>query len=251
MTHRLSMLAAAAVTATLLIGGILAGMGRHVAEAGEPQAAVPASMIDEPLAKLPGSETAILSGGCFWGMQLVFQHVKGVRQVISGYTGGAAGTAHYEDVGTGTTGHAESIRIVFDPHVISYGALLRIYFSVATDPTELDYQGPDQGPQYRGEIWTVNSTQRRIAEAYLGQLSADHTFPAPIVTRIESARPFYQAESYHQNFATVHPDNPYIASFDAPKLTALAQRFPGLYVARPTLVMAATTLLDQQAGASR
>lgn len=251
MTHRLPILAAAAVIAALLMGGLLTGVGRQAVQAAESQAAAPTSMMDEPLAKLPGSETAILSGGCFWGMQVVFQHVKGVRQVISGYTGGAASTAHYEDVGTGTTGHAESIRIVFDPHVISYGALLRIYFSVATDPTELDYQGPDQGPQYRGEIWTVNSTQRRIAEAYLRQLSADHTFSAPIVTRIESARPFYQAEPYHQNFATLHPDNPYIAAFDAPKVTALAQRFPGLYVARPTLVIASTIMLDGREGTAQ
>ena len=229
MTNRLSMLAVAAVLAALLFAGILAGPLLRAARAAESPAAAPAPVIDEPLAKLAGSETAILSGGCFWGMQLVFQHVKGVRQVVSGYTGGAASTAHYEDVGTGTTGHAESIRIVFDPHVISYGALLRIYFSVATDPTELDYQGPDRGPQYRGEIWTLNSTQTRIAEAYLRQLGADHTFTAPIVTRIASAQPFYQAESYHQNFATLNPDNPYIATFDAPKLTALARTFPGLY----------------------
>ena len=227
MTHRLPMLAAAAAVAALLLGSILAG--RQGVHAEQSQAAAPAPVIDEPLAKLSGSETAILSGGCFWGMQLVFQHVKGVRQVVSGYTGGAAGTAHYEDVGTGTTGHAESIRIVFDPHVISYGALLRIYFSVATDPTELDYQGPDHGPQYRGEIWTVDGTQRRIADAYLRQLGEDHTFPAPIATRIESARPFYEAESYHQNFATLHPDNPYIATFDTPKLAALARTFPALY----------------------
>jgi len=238
MTYRLSILAAAALMATLLIGGVLAGVGRHAAQAAESQTMAPAPVMDEPLAKLPGSETAILSGGCFWGMQLVFQHVKGVHEVVSGYEGGGALTAHYEIVSTGVTGHAESIRIVFDPHVISYGALLRIYFSVATDPTELDYQGPDHGSQYRGEIWTLNGTQRRIAEAYVAQLGADHTFPAPIVTRIESARPFFQAESYHQNFATLHPDNPYIATFDAPKLTALVQTFPGLYVARLTLVAA-------------
>jgi peptide-methionine (S)-S-oxide reductase len=239
VTRRLSMLAYAAVIATLLAGGVLAGVARAV-HAAESQVTAPAPIMDERLAKLPGSETAILSGGCFWGMQVVFQHVKGVRQVISGYTGGAARTAHYEDVGTGTTGHAESIRIVFDPHVISYGALLRIYFSVATDPTELDYQGPDQGSQYRSEIWTVDTEQRRIAAAYLRQLEADHTFPAPIVTRIATARPFYPAESYHQNFATLHPDNPYIAAFDEPKVTALARRFPRLYSARPTLAMAST-----------
>lgn len=232
MTHRLSLPAAAAVMATLLLSAGLTWMVSHAARAAEPQAAAPAPTVDQPLAKSSGSETAILSGGCFWGMQLVFQHVKGVREVMSGYTGGAANTAHYEDVGTGTTGHAESIRIVFDPHVISYGALLRVYFSVATDPTELDFQGPDRGSQYRGEIWTLDGTQSRIAQAYLRQLAAAHVFPAPIVTRIDSARPFYQAESYHQNFATLHPDNPYIATFDAPKLTALAARFPALYVAR-------------------
>lgn len=238
MTHRLSMPAVAAVTATLLLGGVFAWMRCHAARAAESQVATPAPLVDQPLAKSSGSETAILSGGCFWGMQLVFQHVKGVRQVASGYTGGAADTAHYEDVGTGTTGHAESIRIVFDPHVISYGALLRVYFSVATDPTELNFQGPDQGPQYRGEIWTLDGRQSRIAEAYLRQLGAAHIFSAPIVTRIDSVRPFYQAEAYHQDFATLHPDNPYIATFDAPKLTALARTFPGLYVARPTLMTA-------------
>ena len=246
MTHRLSMLATAAAIAILLIGGVLGGAGRHLAQAAESQTTAPAPMVDEPLAKLPGSETAILSGGCFWGMQVVFQHVKGVREVVSGYTGGAASTAHYEEVGTGTTGHAESIRIVFDPHVISYGALLRIYFSVATDPTELNYQGPDQGPQYRGEIWTLNSGQRQIAEAYVRQLTADHTFPAPIVTRIENARPFYPAESYHQDFATLHPDNPYIATFDAPKVTALAQRLPALYVAHTMLVTGSTLTSNNQ-----
>jgi len=251
MTRRLSMMADAAVIATLLIGGILAGTGRHAAHAAESQAIAPAPIVDEPLAKLPGSETAILSGGCFWGMQVVFQHVKGVRQVVSGYTGGAAGTAHYEDVGTGTTGHAESIRIVFDPHVISYGALLRVYFSVATDPTELDYQGPDQGSQYRGEIWTVSAMQRRVAQAYVRQLTADHTFDAPITTRIESARPFYQAEHYHQNFATLHPDNPYIATYDAPKVTALARTFPGLYLARPTLAISSSMMADEPGGTSR
>jgi peptide-methionine (S)-S-oxide reductase len=251
MTRRLSMLVDAAVIAILFLGGVLVGVGRQGAHAAESQVTAPAPIMDEPLAKLPGSETAILSGGCFWGMQVVFQHVKGVREAISGYTGGAAGTAHYEDVGTGTTGHAESIRIVFDPHVISYGALLRVYFSVATDPTELDYQGPDQGSQYRGEIWTVDAVQSRIAAAYLRQLTADHTFAAPIVTRIAAARPFYPAEPYHQNFATLHPDNPYIATFDAPKVTALARRFPGLYSARPTLAMASTITLDEKAGASR
>ena len=199
---------------------------------------VPAPSVDEPLAHVPGTETATLSGGCFWGMQVVFQHVKGVREAVSGYTGGAAATADYEDVSTGTTGHAESLKIVFDPSVVSFGTLLRVYFSVATDPTELNYQYPDHGPQYRGEIRVANTTQRRIAEAYLRQLTADHTFPAPIVTRVDQAMPFYPAESYHQNFATLNPDNLYIATFDAPKVMALQQLFPALYAPQPTLVRA-------------
>lgn len=233
MTSRFPMLAAVAVTTACLAGGLLVGVSRQAASAAESQVVAAPPIVDEPRANAPGSETAILSGGCFWGMQLVFQHVRGVREVVSGYTGGERSAAHYEDVSTGTTGHAESVEIVFDPHAISYGTLLRIYFSVATNPTELDYQGPDQGPQYRGEIWPVNGTQRRIAEAYLGQLRSAHFFPAPIVTRIESARPFYRAEAYHQDFATLHPHNPYIMTFDAPKVAALAKQFPGLYVARP------------------
>jgi peptide-methionine (S)-S-oxide reductase len=197
---------------------------------------VPAPAVDEPLAKTPGTETAILSGGCFWGMQVVFQHVKGVREAISGYTGGAAGTADYEDVSTGTTGHAESLKIVFDPSVVSYGTLLQVYFSVATDPTELNYQDPDHGTQYRGEIWAGNAEQRRIADAYIRQLTADHTFPAPIVTRVDAVMPFYPAENYHQNYATLNPDSLYIAIYDAPKVTALARLFPTLYAAQPVLV---------------
>lgn len=234
------MLTVAAVAAAVLIGGLVAAIGRHTAMAAESPALVPAPAIDEPLARQPGVETAILSGGCFWGMQLVFQHVKGVREAISGYTGGSAHTAHYEVVSTGMTGHAESIEVVYDPHEITYGTLLRIYFSVATDPTELDFQGPDHGSQYRGEIWPESRAQRRVAEAYVAQLTAGHLFGKPIVTRIDDAKPFYPAEGYHQNFATLHPDDPYIAMFDAPKATALAQRFPALYIARPVLLASAT-----------
>ena len=197
---------------------------------------VPAPAVDEPLAKAPGTETAILSGGCFWGMQVVFQHVKGVRNAISGYTGGAADTADYEDVSTGTTGHAESLKIVFDPSVVSYGTLLRVYFSVATNPTELNYQDPDHGPQYRGEVWAENAEQRQIAGAYIRQLTTDHTFPAPIMTRVDSVMPFYPAENYHQNYATLNPDSLYISIYDAPKVTALARLFPSLYAAQPVLV---------------
>jgi peptide-methionine (S)-S-oxide reductase len=216
--------------ATLLTGALAVASQHHAAAGALP---VPAPAVDAPLASAPGTETAILSGGCFWGMQLVFQHVKGVREAISGYTGGAAGTAAYEDVSTGTTGHAESVKIVFDPSVVSYGTLLRVYFSVATDPTQLNQQYPDQGPQYRGEIWVGNATQRRIATAYISQLTTAHAFATRIVTRVDTMMPFYPAETYHQDYATLNPDNPYIATYDAPKLSALAQSFPGLYAARP------------------
>lgn len=221
--------------------GMLAAPLLHPAAAAEPVVRAPAPRIDVPLARTPGTAVAILSGGCFWGTQLVFQHVKGVREAISGYTGGSAATAHYEDVGTGTTGHAESVKILFDPSVVSYGTLLRIYFSVATNPTELNYQGPDEGSQYRGEIWVENAEQGRIADAYVRQLGADHTFPAPIATRIAKAMPFYPAEAYHQNFATRHPDSLYIVINDAPKATALARLFPDLYAVRPVLVRTAST----------
>lgn len=210
------------------------------AQAAEPVVRAPAPSLNAPLAKEPGTATAVLSGGCFWGMQVVFQHVKGVREAISGYTGGSAATAHYEDVSTGTTGHAESVKIIFDPSVVSYGTLLRIYFSVATNPTELNYQGPDQGSQYRGAIWVENAKQRRIADAYIRQLTADHTYAAPIVTRVESAMPFYPAEPFHQNFATRHPGNLYIVINDAPKVKALARLFPRVYAARPVLVRTAS-----------
>lgn len=251
MAHRFSILTAAALVTAALACALAIGAGRQSASAAESQVLAPAPVIDEPLAKASGLETAILSGGCFWGMQVVFQHVRGVREVVSGYTGGERSTAHYADVETGTTGHAESVRIVFDPHVVSYGTLLRIYFSVATDPTELDYQGPDQGPQYRGEIWTMNATQKRVAEAYLEQLGRAHLYSAPIVTRIESARPFYPAEGYHQDFATLHPHNLYIMTFDAPKVAALARRFAGLYVTQPALVTASSAPTVPREGVSR
>jgi peptide-methionine (S)-S-oxide reductase len=233
------MLGAAALAAALLGGGFVAAAGHAAPATAGSRDLLPAPAVDEPLANASATETAILSGGCFWGMQAVFQHVKGVREVLSGYTGGSARTAHYEEVSTGMTGHAESIEIVYDPHEVTYGTLLRIYFSVATDPTELDFQGPDHGSQYRGEIWPVSGTQRRIATAYVSELNAAHDFPGPIVTRVDDAGPFYPAEDYHQNFATLHPDDPYIAMFDAPKVSALARSFPGLYLDRPVLVASA------------
>lgn len=181
-------------------------------------------------------EQAILSGGCFWGMQGVFEHVKGVTQVVAGYTGGSAGTAQYETVSTGSTGHAESVRITFDPRVISYGQILQIYLTVAADPTELNYQGPDSGTQYRSEIWYApTDQQQKIASEYLAQLTAAKTFSSPIVVRIDPALPFYQAEAYHQNFLLLHPDDPYIAYNDLPKVQALQKQFPQFYMAQPTV----------------
>ncbi len=179
------------------------------------------------------SETAVLSGGCFWAMQGVFEHVKGVSRVVAGYTGGAASTAQYEIVSTGATGHAESIQITFNPHIVSYATLLRIYVSVAADPTQLNYQGPDDGSQYRSEIWYSSPQQQKIAQAYMAQLAAAHTFPAPIVVRIDPVRPFYQAETYHQDFLVRNPDYPYIAAYDIPKVAALKTMFPQNYSETP------------------
>ena len=224
--------------AVSLFGAVL-GVSPYPGAAAESVVLAPTPALDAPLAKTHGTETAILSGGCFWGMQAVFQHVKGVTEALSGYTGGAAGTAHYDDVSTGTTGQAESLKIVFDPSVVSYGTLLRVFVSVAMNPTELNYQGPDQGSQYRSEIWAETPEQRRIADAYIRQLTADHTFPAPIVTRVANAMPFYPAEAYHQNYATLHPDSFYIAYNDAPKVTALERLFPNLYRSQPVLVRVA------------
>jgi peptide-methionine (S)-S-oxide reductase len=184
-----------------------------------------------------GSETATLSGGCFWGMQGVYEHVKGVTRVVAGYTGGASSTAQYEIVSTGQTGHAESVQITFNPKVISYAQILQIYFSVAADPTELNYQGPDSGTQYRSEIWVADPVQQKIATAYIAQLTAAHIFPAPIVVRVDPARPFYQAEGYHQDFLVRNPDYPYIAFNDIPKVQNLQQLFPRFYMATPVTLL--------------
>ena len=197
---------------------------------------LPAPAVDEPAPAAGKMETAVLSGGCFWGVQVVFQHVKGVKQVYSGYAGGPAAAAHYEMVSTGRTGHAESVQIVFDPHQISYGEILRIFFTVATDPTQVNMQFPDEGPQYRGEIWTASPEQTLVAEAYIKQLDAAHVFRKPIATRVDPLKGFYQAEGYHQDYLVHHPDQPYIATYDIPKVAALRETFPDRYVAKPVLV---------------
>ncbi|WP_322013666.1 peptide-methionine (S)-S-oxide reductase MsrA [Paraburkholderia sp. J12] len=199
---------------------------------------VPAPAVDEKAATggAPATETAVLAGGCFWGVQGVFQHVKGVTAAVSGYTGGDRESAQYETVSTGTTGHAESVRITFDPRVVSYGQILQIYFSVAHDPTELNRQGPDTGTQYRSTIFPTTPDQARIARAYLAQLRDAHAFSAPPVTTVEPGKTFYPAETYHQNYLTLHPDAPYIAINDLPKVAGLKRLFPAQYRERPVLV---------------
>ena len=182
-----------------------------------------------PLAPTPGKEVAVLAGGCFWGVDAVFKHVKGVKEVVSGYSGGNSDTAEYEVVSTGTTGHAESVKITYDPAKVSYAQLLRVFFSVATDPTQLNRQGPDEGTQYRSVIFYSSDAQKQIALAYIDQLSKAHVFSRPIVTQVVPLTHFYNAEDYHQNYLALHPNDPYIVFNDQPKVRALKKEFPGLY----------------------
>jgi peptide-methionine (S)-S-oxide reductase len=183
-----------------------------------------------------GQQVAVFSGGCFWGVQAVFEHVKGVVSAESGYTGGAAGTAQYETVSTGTTGHAESVRVVFDSSQVTYATLLEVFFSVAHDPTELNYQGPDHGSQYRSAIWYTTPPQKGQAEAYIAQLGHARTFSGPIVTEVKPLNGFYPAEGYHQDYYVHHPDAPYIVYNDVPKVDALHRHFPGLWRDQPVLL---------------
>lgn len=197
--------------------------------------AAPAPRHDAALAAQPGTAKAVLAGGCFWGLQWVFEHVPGVTDVTSGYAGGVATTATYEQVSQGDTGHAETVQINFDPSKVSYGQLLRVYFSVATNPTELNRQGPDTGTQYRGVIFYANPEQQKIAQDYIAQLTAAHVYAAPIATQVVPFRTFYPAEDYHQDYARLHPDALYIAINDAPKVAALQRELPKLYRARPAI----------------
>ena len=191
---------------------------------------VPPPNSDAALAAAPSRTTAVFAGGCFWGTQAVFERVKGVLETTAGYSGGSAATAHYEDVTTETTGHAESVRVVYDPSKITYGQLLRIFFAVAHDPTELNRQGNDIGTSYRSVIFYANDDQKRIATAYIAQLDAAHVFPKPIVTQVVPLKAFYPAEDYHQDYALKNPDNPYICVCDRPKIAALKAQFPDLFV---------------------
>ncbi len=233
-TKRLSL----ALGPILLLALVLTAGARMIAAraAIEEPRIVPAPALDERAGEAPASEIAVLAGGCFWGVQGVFQHVKGVTSAVSGYAGGNARTAHYEMVGSGMTGHAESVQVTFDPRQISYGRILQIYFSVAHDPTELDYQGPDHGTQYRSAIFPMSAAQADIARAYIAQLDRAHAFDAAVVTKVEPGQTFYPAEAYHQDFLARHPDYPYIAINDLPKIDALKRLFPEIYRADPVLV---------------
>lgn len=209
----------------LLFAGIVA---TSACVASNKPMALPDAKIDAP--RTPGKEqVAVFAGGCFWGIEAVFEHTRGVKRAESGYAGGSASTAQYELVGSGRTGHAESVRIVYDPAQVSYGQLLKVFFSVAHDPTQLNRQGPDRGTQYRSGIFTTSELQKKIATAYIAQLDGTRRFAQPIVTRVESLKAFYPAEDYHQDYARLNPNEPYIVINDAPKVVALQKLLPGLY----------------------
>jgi peptide-methionine (S)-S-oxide reductase len=223
-----------------ILAGVLAVIGLAAAmflvrspalpsASGTTSSAIPAPVVDEPATGRPKAETAVLAGGCFWGVQGVYQHVTGVNSAQSGYAGGDAATANYEAVTTETTGHAETVRINYDPSQVTYGKLLQIFFAVVHDPTELNRQGPDVGPSYRSVIFAQDDNQRNIANAYIAQLNQAGAFPAPIVTTVSSGAQFFPAEAYHQDFLDLNPNNPYIVQNDLPKLDALRSTFPELY----------------------
>jgi peptide-methionine (S)-S-oxide reductase len=211
---------------------ILALAGTIACHASSRAVKLPDPAADAPLSKTKGTQTVVLAGGCFWGIQAVFEHVKGVTNATSGYSGGAANTAQYETVSTGRTGHAESVRVVFDPSQVSFGQILKVFFSVAHDPTELNRQGPDEGTQYRSVVFYSSDDQKRVAQAYIDQLNRAKLFPEPIVTQVVALQAFYTAEDYHQNYAEHHPNEPYIAINDLPKLDHLKQTLPELYVGK-------------------
>lgn len=219
-------------TRSLLGAALLAGLiACSAGLASSKPVALPNAKLDMPLGKgAAGSQVAVFAGGCFWGIEAVFEHVRGVKQSVSGYAGGNAGTANYDMVSSGRTGHAEAVKVAYDPSKVSYGQLLQIYFSVAHDPTQLDRQSPDVGPQYRSEIFATDAMQKKVAEAYIAQLGAARRFHAPIVTRVSSLAQFHPAEAYHQDYLRLHPNQPYIVINDAPKLVHLRQMFPELYV---------------------
>lgn len=225
------------------VGAVLAllllAVPATVSLAAEAAIVIPAPAVDE--AVKGNSETAVFAGGCFWGVQGVFQHVKGVKNAVSGYSGGSRETASYETVSLGKTGHAESVEVTFDPREVSYGRLLQIFFSVAHNPTQLNYQGPDQGTQYRSAIFAASAEQQKVATAYIAQLDKTGLFHAPIVTRLSTLDGFYPAEKYHQDFLALNPSHPYIVYNDMPKIDNLKAIFPASFRANPVLVSKAKT----------
>jgi peptide-methionine (S)-S-oxide reductase len=216
------------VVVTALLSAGCAGSAMTAAAA----VVLPDPAVDEPVATSKGQPAAVFAGGCFWGVDAVFKHVRGVTRVTSGYAGGSASTALYDIVGTGRTGHAESVEIIYDRSQISYGQLLKIFFSVAHDPTELNRQGPDVGSQYRSAIFFASEEQRRMGQAYIDQLNTARAFPRRLVTEVTPLKAFYQAEPYHQNYVARHPDIPYIRVYDLPKVEHLRVQFPDVYVSR-------------------
>jgi peptide-methionine (S)-S-oxide reductase len=232
---RTSAVVLAAVGMVVMIGVLVLG---GTSRAAEPPVAIPAPATDIP--KAAGQpQTAVLAGGCFWGVQGVFEHLKGVKRVVAGYSGGNRAQAHYEIVGTGQTGHAESVQITYDPQQLSYGEILQVFFSVAHDPTQLNRQGPDSGYQYRSVIFYDGDEQQKIAQAYIAQLNQAGVFHAPIVTRIDHLTGFFAAENYHQDFLVHNPTNSYIAYNDLPKIQSFQKVLPGLYQPDPVILTAA------------
>jgi peptide-methionine (S)-S-oxide reductase len=223
------MISTAVVSTLLLLAGTFLLASRLVAGRRGEVAALPApSTLAVPVAST-ADQTAVFAGGCFWGIEAVFEHLKGVKSAVSGYAGGASASPSYDEVSSGTTGHAEAVQVVFDPSLISYETLLQVFFSVAHDPTELNRQGPDVGTQYRSAIFYGGDDQRRAAEAYIAQLTKAKAFDRPIVTEVAPLRAFYLAEEYHQNYMARHPTSPYIVINDAPKVERLRRQFPALY----------------------
>jgi peptide-methionine (S)-S-oxide reductase len=223
----------------LLLLGLLVAFWQMPGRAAEPAVVIPTAAVDALKAGASGPQTIVLAGGCFWGVQAVFQHVKGVTRAVSGYAGGSKETAIYEVVSSGQTGHAESVQVTFDPGQISFGRILQIYFSVAHDPTQLNRQGPDSGTQYRSAVFYQDESQKSITQAYIAQLDKAGVFRRPIVTQVVQLKGFYPAEAYHQDYATLHPTSPYIALNDLPKVENLQHVFADLYRDRPVLVSAA------------
>jgi len=241
LSARSNALARRSLAGLLLAVGLWAFWQTHVGA--EPAVVIPAPAVDAPKEPpkpgAPPLQTVVLAGGCFWGVQAVFQHVKGVSQAVSGYAGGAKDTASYAVVSSGQSGHAESVQVTFDPRQISYGRILQIYFSVAHDPTQLNRQGPDTGPQYRSAIFYRDDSQKSIAQAYIAQLDKSGVFKRPIVTQLTPLTEFYPAEAYHQDYLTLHPTQPYIAYNDIPKVENLKKIFADNYIEKPTLVSGA------------